>query len=83
MPTLELVFLVMTMDKSGNITWPIDFEPPTRAALRKQARVLLRKMIDDQHNPMDATMAPALTMNGSETVFQPAKKRKLVEVAEN
>ena len=80
MPTLSVVFLVMTMDKLGNITWPIDFAAKTRAALRKQARVLLQRMIDDPLNPVDRTMEPALTAMGKETVFKPARKRMLVEV---
>ena len=82
MPTLTLVFFVLTMDRWGNITWPIDFTPTTRAALRKQARVLLQRMIDDPLNPVDATMAPALTAMGTDTIFQPAKRRRLVEVEE-
>ena len=47
MPTLKLTFMVLTMDKTGHITWPIAFAAPTKAALRLQARTLLRRMIDD------------------------------------
>ena len=36
MPTLKLVFFVLTMDKSGNITWPTNYEVSTQAALRMQ-----------------------------------------------
>ena len=40
---------------------PTNFEARTRAALRMQERALLQKMIDDPLNPVDSTMAPALT----------------------
>ena len=82
MPTLKLTFFVMTMDKNGHVTWPIDFEAKTRAQLRVQARALLQRMIDDPLNPADETMAPALTAKGTDSVFKPARKRKLVEVDE-
>ena len=70
MPTLQVTFFVMTMDKTGHIVnvWPTDYDDRTRAQLRKQARVLLKRMIDDPYNPVDSTMAPALAGAGSSTV---------------
>ena len=81
MPTLKLTFYVLTMDKDGHIVWPTRFDPPTQAQLRRQARVLLQKMIDDPLNPVDETMAPALTGVGTSSLWQPPPKRKMVEVA--
>ena len=80
MPRLTLTFFVLTMDKTGHLVWPTNFEAPTQAALRKQARVLLQRMMDDPHNPVDATMAPALTGAGSSELWQGAPARQLVPV---
>ena len=80
MPTLTLVFFVMTMDKSGHIIWPTNFAPAAQAALRLQARTLLKKMIDDPLNPVDATMSPALTEHGTSSVWQGAPNRLQVVV---
>ena len=66
--------------KMGHIIWPTNFDSRTRAQLRLQARTLLKKMIDDPLSPVDETMAPALTGPGTEEVFVPAPKRKLVEM---
>ena len=80
MPVAEFKLLVLTMDKAGHITWPTKFELRTQAALRLQARALLKKMIDDPENPVDATMAPALVGMGTSALWQGAPKRKLVVV---
>ena len=82
MPKGKIVFQVLTMDKAGHIMLPTDFAPATRAALRMQARALLRKMIDDPLSPVDSTMEPALTGVGTDSVFKPAPKRRFVEVEE-
>ena len=52
MPTMTLTFFVLSMDKTGHIIWPTNFEAKTRAALRLQARALLQKMMDDPLNPV-------------------------------
>ena len=83
MPTLKVTFFVMTMDKTGHVTWPTTFTTVTQAAIRKQARVLLKKMIDDPLNPVDETMAPALEGAGTSSLWRGAAKRKLVEVTIN
>lgn len=80
MGTLKLTFYVLTLDKNGHIVWPTTFEKPTQAYLRNQARTLLRRMMDDPLNPVDESMAPALTGVGSSSVWQAAPKRKLVAV---
>ena len=80
-PTGKLTFSVLTMDKNGHITWPTNYDPKTRAQLRNQARALLQKMIEDPLNPVDETMAPALTGMGSSALWAGAPKRKLVEVS--
>ena len=46
-----------------------------REALRKQARALLKKMIDDPLNPVDESWAPALTGTGGATRRTPAARR--------
>jgi hypothetical protein len=81
MPTATFTFKVLSMDKNGHIIWPTSFEAKTQAALRMQARALLQKMIDDPNNPVDSTMAPALTGTGTSSVWAGAPQRKLVEVA--
>ena len=78
-PTLRLVFYVMTMDKNGFITWPDNYDSTAQARLREQARQLLRKMIEDPLNPVDETMRPALTQSGG-VVWQPPPKRQMVVV---
>ena len=80
MPTLSITFYVLTMDKTGHITWPTDFDTQTRAQLRVQARKLLKSMIDDPLNPVDETMAPALTGAGTSALWQGAPRRQLVVV---
>ena len=80
MPTLTLTFLVLSMDKTGHIIWPTNFNPRTRAALRLQARALLQRMIDDPLNPVDSSMAPALTATGTSAVWKGAPQRELVVV---
>ena len=80
MPTLALTFKVLSMDKNGHIIWPTSFDTVTQAALRKQARTLLRAMIDDPLNPTDATMEPAMTGTGTSSVWVGAPQRQLVIV---
>jgi len=80
MPTLMLTFFVLSMDKSGHIVWPTNFTARTQAALRMQARALLQKMLDDPLNPVDSTMALALTGLGTSAVWQGAPRRQLVVV---
>ena len=79
MGKLRLVFLVLTMSPSGHIEFPLAFESRTKAALRLQATALLRKMVADPHNPVDAeTWAAALTGQGTHSIFKPAPKRAMV-----
>ena len=82
MPTMKVIFLVLTMDKNGHITWPTQFAKPAQAALRMQARALLKKMMDDPLNPVGESMAPALEGVGTSSLWRGAPKRKLVEVDE-
>ena len=80
MPTITITMFVLTMSKTGHITWPTTFDLLTKAALRVQARALLKKMIDDPLNPVDASMEPALTAKGTSSVWQGAPMRQLVVV---
>ena len=66
MPALEMTFRVLTMDRSGHIIFPADYDAISRARLRKQARVLVRRMMDDESNPVDESWLPALTGTGFE-----------------
>ena len=61
MPRLTIKMFVLSMDSHGNIIWPVDFDARSKAALRKQARSLLRRMIDDPNYPVGAGMSKALT----------------------
>ena len=73
-PTLKLMFGVLTMDANGFITWPTDFNLNTKAALRKQACMLLGKMMEDPENPVDDSMRPALTeMGGAVRALPPPR----------
>ena len=67
MPTVELLFFVLTMNHKGEIIWPTNFEPRTRAALRNQARALLTKMLADPLYPIDPAMRKALTAGDAAT----------------
>ena len=81
MPTATFTFKVLSMDKNGHIIWPTNFNSQTQAALRMQARALLQRMMDDPNNPVDSTMAPALTGTGTSALWKGAPKKQLVEVA--
>ena len=61
MPRLTINFFVLSMDAHGHIVWPVDFAARTKAALRKQARTLLKRMLDDDSYPVDPSMSEALT----------------------
>ena len=45
-----------------------------------QERALLQKMIDDPLNPVDSTMAPALTAEGTRAVWKGGPQRELIVV---
>jgi len=72
-PTIKITLFILTMDKNGFITWPTVFETGTQAALRKQARVLLQRMMDDPLNPVDETMRFALTQTGGAVRVPPSR----------
>ena len=76
-PVLKVTFYVLTMDNQGFITWPTCFETGTEARLRKQARILLKKMMEDPMNPVDESFTPALTQTGG-AVHVPPPPRRLV-----
>ena len=80
MGRLKLTFFVLTMDRTGHITWPTNFSAKTQAQLRNQARAHLRHMIDDPMCPVDATMEPAMVGNGTSSIWQGAPRRQLVIV---
>ena len=77
-PMLTLTFGVLTMDSQGHITWPKDFETNTAAALRKQARALLQRMIDSRQNPAGPAMSGALTGMGSTVRALPPRRTMVV-----
>jgi hypothetical protein len=80
MPLATLQFFVLSMDKTGHIIWPTDFDAHAKASLRMQARSLLRQMIADPANPADETMEPALQGHGTSAMWVGAPQRKLVVV---
>ena len=68
MPMLKMRAKVLSMDAQGHILLPCEFEDMGyRAALRKQARTLLQRMMDDPLYPTLSEMVPALT-NGTTVV---------------
>ena len=76
-PTLKIIFYILTMDANGFITWPTNYDLSTQAQPRKQARVLLKRMIDDPLNPCDETMLPALTQTGGAVRVPPPPRAPL------
>ena len=75
MPQFKVTLGVLSMDKAGFITWPSDFDQIAKAGLRRQARALLKEMIEDPLNPVDDSWAPALTgMGGATRAIPPRRK---------
>lgn len=72
MPTLELTAFVLTMDQAAHIIWPVEFDDVQyRAALRKQAKALLGKMIADPLYPTSSQMQQSVTMAGTASTRPP------------
>lgn len=67
MPTLKMTFAVATMDQSGHINWPTQYEARTAAALRKQMMVHIEAMRANAEYP---TIAPVTSTAGGDTVLQ-------------
>lgn len=65
MPTLTIDFFVLSMDHNGHIIWPTAFDERSKAALRKQARMLLQDMLDDSLYPVHPAFAAAMTQTSS------------------
>ena len=80
MPTLTLKFFVLTINFEGHIIWPTLFSKETEAALRKQARLLLQRLIEDPDAPVGAAMQPALA-GSSGALRTVAPRRRLVEAS--
>lgn len=81
MPTIEVLLFVATMDHTGHINWPTNFDADARAALRTQFRKHLRAMLDDPMYPVDPAMEAAMTGRGSDLVRVIPPKRKMVSAA--
>ena len=81
MPRLTIHMFVLSMDREGHIIWPVDFEPRTKAALRKQARALFSIMLDSPGSyPVDESWRPALT-NASDGSLELRPRRRMVPAA--
>lgn len=72
MPTLRMVFAVLSMDESSNIIWPTSYAVKTKAALRKMARSHLQAMLDDSSYPTKQCHRLALTAPGQDSIWAPA-----------
>ena len=72
MGTLVLSFMVLTMDKSGHISWPSNFSDRSRAILRKAVRADLNSMMEDRLYPTHRDMANAITAMGDSIQIFPA-----------
>ncbi|KAL1496389.1 hypothetical protein AB1Y20_016344 [Prymnesium parvum] len=68
MPTIRMVFSVLSMDPTGHIIWPQDYTVKTAAALRKMAKSALQIMILDALFPMPDNMQLALTASAPASV---------------
>ena len=81
MPRLMIRMFVLSMDRQGHIIWPVDFEPRTKAALRKQARAMLSIMLDQPESyPVDDSWRPALTQ-ASDARLELRPPRRVVPAA--
>ena len=74
MPTLQVSFFVLTMDRAGHIIWPTNFALKTRATLRLLARREVKLMLADPLYPIDPLMSNALS-NESESYLSLADIR--------
>ena len=63
MGTLTLKMFVLSMDHTGHIIWPCQFTPKAMASLRRQARSLLERMMQDPGYPIHPKMKTALDPN--------------------
>ena len=79
MPTLRLVFKALSMDERAKILWPTEFGSKTRAAIRKMANASLEAMVKDKLYPTSAKQALALTVLGSDAVWDPTRPLLLQE----
>lgn len=76
MPTLKMLLKVSTMDKNGHIIWGQTFAPRTAAALRKQLRDHLSKMMESVEYPTLTQMTPSLTQESESQLVlrEPARR---------
>ena len=81
MPTLTIHFFVLSMDKNGHIIWPTNFDTLTSATLRKQARGLMKQMLDDPLYPIDPTAVAALTQSSSSLLSSQQAQRRAAHEA--
>ena len=73
MPTVRIVFSVLTMDENNNVLWPQDYAPNTRAALRNLTRAGRVGMVLDPLFPTTVTDVNQLSKApASDTLWQPA-----------
>ena len=77
MPTITLLLFVATMDETGHVNWPTNFDPRAKAALRKQFVAQLQTMLADDAYPTASAMQHALT-GGGDSVRTPPPQRRLL-----
>ena len=79
MPTLRLVFTVLTLDRQNHIMWNQDFTPSTAAALRNLAIAGRAAMVSDPLYPTSVgTVAQIPQTAPTNTVWQPAAPAALM-----
>ena len=72
MPTVRIVFSVLTMDQQNHVLWTQDFAPPTRSALRNMTQAGREVMVRDPLFPTAVTAVGQLVaqaVQSSDTVW--------------
>ena len=82
-PTLRMVFAVLSMDECANIIWPTTYELRTKAALRKMAKAHLQAMLEDDAYPTMPTHQLTLQAAGSDSVWSSELQPRLRQEASN
>ena len=77
-PTLRLIFKVLSMDEQAKILWPTTFGSRTKAALRKMATSSLEAMIRDKLYPTTTRTEQTLLQVGSDAIWDPAPAGRML-----
>ena len=81
MPTLRLVFSVLTMDEHNHVLWMQDYEQATKAALRNLTRAGRVGMVSDPLFPTTIAHVNQIERTpAADTIWQPGVQGALAVV---